>query len=222
MWRMIVRTGRPGVGLLLVNIGYVAVLSFGATVVATHGLAIGALIVPVFGGGVIVSRVGLGALPDRVGARVVLLVAVLIEAAGLIVFAMSGTAVLSVGALGVLSLGQGLAVPSLGVLALSDVPAAQHGAAAGAFFAWFDGGVGLGGPLVGVVARVATPEVALVAAGCAVAAVVPVVLGRLHLGEDVVAAAHVDAGSRLDLEAGDRAVLDDRRVALRPGAEADP
>jgi MFS family permease len=38
---MVRRTGRPGVGLLLVNIGYVAVLSFGAIVVASHGLAVG-------------------------------------------------------------------------------------------------------------------------------------------------------------------------------------
>jgi MFS family permease len=177
-WMMIGRTGRAGVGLLLVNIGYVAVLSFGAAVVASHGLAIGALIVPVFGGGVIASRLGLGWLPDRVGAAVVLLGAALVEAAGLVGFAVSGSTPLSVAALAALSLGQGLAVPALGVLALSGVSRAQHGAAAGAFFAWFDGGVGLGGPLVGAVARVSTPEVALVTAGCAVAAVVPVVLAR--------------------------------------------
>lgn len=175
---MVRRTGRPGVGLLLVNIGYVAVLSFGAIVVAAHGLAIGAAIVPVFGVGVIISRLGLGSLPDRLGARLVLLVSALVEAAGLAVFAVAGSTGLSIGALLVLSVGQGLAVPALGVLAIEGVPGEQQGAAAGAFFAWFDGGVGLGGPLVGAVAHVLSPQSAIVAAAVAVAAVVPVVLVR--------------------------------------------
>jgi MFS family permease len=175
---MVRRTGRPGAGLLLVNIGYVAVLSFGATLVASRGLGIAALIVPVFGVGVIVSRVALGSLPDRFGAARVLAVAALVEAAGLAGFAVSGAAPLSVAALVVLSVGQGLAVPSLGVLAVADVPTHQRGAASGAFFAWFDAGVGLGGPAVGVVARLSSPEAAVVAAGVAVAAVLPVVFLR--------------------------------------------
>lgn len=33
---MLRRTARPGLGLLLVNVGYVAILAFGATVVTTH------------------------------------------------------------------------------------------------------------------------------------------------------------------------------------------
>jgi MFS family permease len=183
-WSMVRRTGRPGVGLLLVNIGYVAILSFGAIVVADHGLTIAALIVPVFGAGVIVSRVVLGSLPDRLGARVVLFAAALVEAVGLVGFAYAHMTVLAVVALVVLSLGQGLAVPALGLLALADVPTEHHGAAAGAFFAWFDGGVGIGGPLVGVVARVLSPQSALVAAAVMVAAVVPVVLTRRDRDRD--------------------------------------
>jgi predicted MFS family arabinose efflux permease len=134
------------------------------------------LIVPLFGASVIVSRVALGSFPDRFGAAVVLGVAALVEAAGLVWFAVSGIEALSVLALIVLSIGQGLAVPALGVLALGSVQPAQHGAAAGAFFAWFDGGVGLGGPLVGAITRLSSPETAIIVAGCAVAAVVPVVL----------------------------------------------
>lgn len=179
---MVRRTGRAGVGLLLVNVGYVAVLSFGATAVASRGLQIGALIVPVFGAGVIVSRVALGSFPDRLGARRVLACSALVEAAGLVLFAESGVAALSVVALVVLSVGQGLAVPSLGVLAVGGVPAHDRGAASGAFFAWFDAGVGLGGPAVGLVARLSSPSTAVVSAGIAVAAVLPVVLanGRLR------------------------------------------
>lgn len=173
---MVRRTGRPGVGLLLVNVGYVAVLSFGAIVVAKHGLSTASLIVPIFGAGVIVSRVALGSLPDRLGAGRVLAVSALVESAGLAVFAIAGTASLSIAALVVLSVGQGLAVPSLGLLAVADVPEHQRGAASGAFFAWFDAGVGLGGPAVGVVARASAPDVAVLTAGVAVAAVLPIVL----------------------------------------------
>ena len=60
-------------------------------------------------------------------------------------------------------------MPALGLLALARVPAASHGAAAGLFFAFFDAGVGAGGPLVGGVARLTSPAGALVMAAGAVA-----------------------------------------------------
>jgi predicted MFS family arabinose efflux permease len=139
-------------------------------------MAIAGAIVPGFAAGVIVSRAGLGFLPDRYGPRKVLLVAAFVEAIGLAGFATVTHPVPAIAALVALAGGQGLAVPALGVLAIEAVPPAQHGATAGAFFAWFDGGVGLGGPLVGLVARWSSPETAMVAAAVAVAAVVPVVL----------------------------------------------
>ena len=75
-----------------------------------------------------------------------------------------------------MAIGQGLAVPSLGLLALASVPATRHGRTAGAFFAYFDAGVGLGGPIVGVAARAADPTGGLFAAACAVLATAPVAL----------------------------------------------
>ncbi len=77
-----------------------------------------------------------------------------------------------------MSVGQGLAVPSLGLLALASVPPSRHGRTAGAFFAYFDAGVGLGGPAVGVAARAADPSGALVAAAAAVLFTVPIALLR--------------------------------------------
>jgi hypothetical protein len=94
-----------------------------------------------------------------------------VEAAGLTVLGLAGSAGLALSALVVLSAGQGLAVPALGLLALGSIPAEYQGAAAGTFFAYFDGGVGLGGPVVGAVAGAFDPQAAL-AAGIAV----PVVL----------------------------------------------
>jgi predicted MFS family arabinose efflux permease len=84
-------------------------------------------------------------------------------------------------ALVVMALGQGLAVPSLGLLALASVQPSQHGRTAGAFFAYFDAGVGLGGPAVGLAARAAEPTGALFASAVAVLATAPVVLlGHAH------------------------------------------
>jgi hypothetical protein len=81
-----------------------------------------------------------------------------------------------------MALGQGLAVPSLGLLALASVPPSRHGRTAGAFFAYFDAGVGLGGPAAGVAARAADPTGALFAAAVAVLATAPIALLRRARG----------------------------------------
>ena len=73
----------------------------------------------------------------------------------------------------------------LGLLALASVPPSRHGRTAGAFFAYFDVGVGLGGPAVGLAARAADPTGGLIAAAGAVLAAAPVPLlraGRTRAG----------------------------------------
>lgn len=172
-------TLRPGLGLMLVNFGYVALLSFGAAAVMQQRSGIATLVLPVFGITVIASRTILAGVPDRFGAVRTLSVSVLLEAAGLAGLAAATTAPAALVALVVMSLGQGLAVPSLGLLALASVPPSRHGRTAGAFFAYFDAGVGLGGPAAGVAAHAADPTGALFAAAAAVLATAPVaLLGR--------------------------------------------
>jgi MFS family permease len=169
-------TLRPGLGLMLVNFGYVAVLSFGAAAATEQGTGIGSLVIPVFGVGVIASRTILAGIPDRFGAPRTLAVAVVLESAGLAGMAVTTSTPVAVFALVVMAIGQGLAVPSLGLLALASVPPSRHGRTAGAFFAYFDLGVGLGGPIVGLAARAADPAGGLIAAAGAVLATAPVTL----------------------------------------------
>ena len=57
-------TARPGLGLLLVNVDYVAVLGFSARAGSAHQVHLGAPVVPLFGIGVIASRTILGRVPD--------------------------------------------------------------------------------------------------------------------------------------------------------------
>jgi predicted MFS family arabinose efflux permease len=175
-WRV---TMRPGLGLMLVNVGYVALLSFGAAAASEQGSGVGKFVIPVFGVGVIASRTVLAGIPDRLGAARTLTGAVVLESAGLAGLATATSTTVALLALVVMALGQGLAVPSLGLIALASVPPSRHGRTAGAFFAYFDAGVGLGGPAVGVAARTADPTGALFAAAAAVLATAPVaLLGR--------------------------------------------
>jgi predicted MFS family arabinose efflux permease len=165
---------RPGAGLALVNVGYVALIAFGAQV----GQA--AAIVPVFAVTVIAARTLGASVPDRLGPETTLRVCVVAEGLGLIALALAGgggaAPTPALAATVVLAAGQALAVPALGVLALRRVPAARHGAAAGLFFSFFDAGVGLGGPLVGAAARATSPATAVALSGVAVLAVWPVAL----------------------------------------------
>jgi predicted MFS family arabinose efflux permease len=163
---LVAATLRPGIGLMLVNIGYAATLAFGS--------GRSPLVVPAFAVTVIAARTLGAGIPDRFGARATLAVAAPLAAAGLAVIA-TGPVVLGVVALGA---GQALAVPALGLLALARVEPARHGAAAGLFFSWFDAGVGLGGPAAGVLAQLGGPTGALLGAAIAVACTAPIALAR--------------------------------------------
>jgi predicted MFS family arabinose efflux permease len=157
-------TVRPGVGLMLVNVGYAATLAFGGDR--------SRLVVPAFAITVIAARTLGAGIPDRIGARNPLAAAAPTAAAGLVLVA-TGPVVPGVVLLGA---GQALAVPALGLLALSRVEPARHGAAAGLFFSWFDAGVGLGGPAAGVLAQLGGPTGALLGAAIAVACTAPIAL----------------------------------------------
>lgn len=169
-------TLRPGGGLLLVNVGYAALISFGAAAIAANGASGAGLIVPVFAAVVILVRGAGGSAPDRLGPARVLAFAAPAAAAGLLGIGLLSSTALVVASLVLLAAGQALAVPALGAIALARAPSAQHGATAGMFFAWFDAGVGLGGPLAGVAAGLSDAGGALVLAAVLVA-VSPLVAG---------------------------------------------
>jgi MFS family permease len=163
-------TLRPGLGLMLVNIGYAALISFGALAIAANGAGGASLVLPVFAGVVILVRGLAGSIPDRVGPERTLLLACPVAALGLCGVGLVSSTALALLSVAVLSAGQALAVPALGAIALRGVPSSQHGAAAGLFFAWFDAGVGLGGPIAGLAAHLSSSGGAMIVAALAVAA----------------------------------------------------
>jgi MFS family permease len=154
----------PGVALMLVNVGYVTLLAFGGAAAGT------AAVIPVFAAGVVAVRTFGATIPDRLGGRRTILLATPLAAAGLLATGLGGTPAIALAGTALLAAGQGLGVPALGLLALARVPPERHGTAAGLFFAFFDAGVGAGGPLAGGVARLTTPAGALVVAAGAVTA----------------------------------------------------
>jgi MFS family permease len=173
-------TLRPGVGLMLVNMGYAALISFGALAIAANGAGGASLVLPVFAAVVILVRGLGGSVPDRLGPERTLLLACPLAAVGLLGVGLAASTALAVAAVAVLSAGQALAVPALGVIALRRAPSSQHGATAGLFFAWFDAGVGLGGPVAGLAAHLSGASGAMITAALAVA-LTPVVAGAVLL-----------------------------------------
>jgi len=171
-------TLRPGLGLTLVNIGYAAVISFGAAAIAANGAGGDSLVIPVFAAVVMLVRGLGGAIPDRAGPERTLLVGCPVAAAGLVGIGLVASTPLAIASIALLAAGQALAVPALGAIALRSALPSQHGATAGLFFAWFDAGVGLGGPVAGLAAGIAGADGAMVAAG-ALVALTPLVAGAL-------------------------------------------
>ena len=101
---------------------------------------------------VVIARLALGPLPDRLGAGRTAVGAGCAEAAGLAVIAMATT--LPVAVLGGVLMGVGFSIlyPSLALLVVDKGDADRRGAALGAFTAFFDLGVGIGAPMAGAIA----------------------------------------------------------------------
>jgi len=142
----------PGSALLLGNIGYGALAGFVVLFLSSQGIGGGAVVFTAFAAAVVLSRLMLGHVPDRIGPRRGGTLAAAIEAAGFMIIALSGSLASRVVGAAVVGIGFSLLFPSLALLVVNAVPDSGRGAAMGAFSAFFDAGVGIGAPLAGVVA----------------------------------------------------------------------
>jgi len=170
---------RPGAALALANIGYAALAGFVVLDLDERGIGGGASVFTAFALAVFASRLALSRVPDRAGARATATAAGLIEALGLSVIALAHS--LPAALIGAIVVGVGFSMlfPALALMVVGEVGEDRRGSAMGAFTAFFDIGVGLGGPLAGATASLAGyPAVFVLAAvaalGSAVLAAVPV------------------------------------------------
>ena len=161
---------RPGIALLLAQIGYAALAGFVVLHLDEVGVGHGAAVFTAFAVTVVCARLLLSWLPDRAGPRASIAIAATAQAVGLVLIAATGPLWIAVAGALVMGTGFSLSFPSLALLVVEEVDEEQRGAAMGAFTAFFDVGVGIGGPLAGAVSAVAGyPAAFLVGAACAAA-----------------------------------------------------
>jgi len=183
---------RPGASLALANVGYAALAGFVVLHLSARGIGGGASVFTAFAIAVFASRLILSRVPDRAGARITATVAAMFDALGLTIIALAHSlAIALVGAI-VMGIGFSMLFPALALMVVGDVGEERRGSAMGAFTAFFDVGVGLGGPLAGATAVIAGyPAVFLLAAAAAVGAAVLAAGGGRPVTAGVPAAAPV-------------------------------
>lgn len=142
----------PGFGLSLSSLGFGAIITFSTLLFVARGWTPVWVALTAFTTAFMVTRIALGHLPDKLGGAKVALVSILLEAAGLALMwaaPWSGPAVLGAVLTG---LGYALVYPGLGLEAVRRVPDQSRGLAMGTYTAFFDLGVGVSSPLLGLIA----------------------------------------------------------------------
>jgi MFS family permease len=142
----------PGFGLSLSSLGFGAIITFSTLLFVARGWTPVWAALTAFTTAFMVTRIALGHLPDKLGGAKVALVSILLEAAGVAliwVAPWSGLAILGAALTG---LGYALVYPGLGLEAVRRVPDQSRGLAMGTYTAFFDLGIGVSRPLLGLIA----------------------------------------------------------------------
>ncbi|MDQ1816025.1 arabinose transporter [Massilia sp. CCM 9210] len=142
----------PGLGLALSSMGFSVITAFVALLFAARGWGDAALAFTAFGTAFIGARLLFGHLPDTFGGAKVALVCVLIEAAGQLLMWSAPSALVACAGAAITGFGYSLAFPGFGVEAVRRAPPQSRAAAMGAYVAFLDMSLALGGPLAGLVA----------------------------------------------------------------------
>jgi MFS family permease len=170
----------PGFGSALSSIGFGAMISFSSLLASERNWSPVWLLFSVFAASLVVARLLLGHIPDRLGGARVALISVTIEATGLVmIWLAQGTALAAVGAL-MTGCGFALVYPALGVEAVRRVPPQSHGLAMGAYTAFLDVALGFGSPALGLVAGWAGLRAVFLAAAVIVVSAAAIALRLLY------------------------------------------
>jgi MFS family permease len=153
--RVIGAVAAPGLGAALSSVGFGAITTFIVLLFAQHGWSRGWLAYTAFAIAFIATRLAFGHVADRIGGAKVALASVLIEAVGqALIWQAARPELALVGAL-LTGIGYSLVYPGLGIEAVRRVPLHSRGLAMGAYTAFLDLALGLGGPALGLIASAA-------------------------------------------------------------------
>ncbi len=174
---------RPGLAIALASVGYATLAAFIVLLLDARGIGHGATVFAAFAAMIVLARLLAGHLPDRYGPAPVAIGAVLVEAGGLVLIAVSHSLVLAL--VGGMAMGAGFSLlnPSLMLIAVGRVSEAARGATMGTYTAFFDAGVGVGAPLAGLAAALSSYEGAFLLAAAAAASSALLILLMLHRGQ---------------------------------------
>jgi MFS family permease len=140
---------KQGFGLMMAAIGYGSMTAFTSLFYKSENWDGAGLALSAFASAYILARFFFGHLPDKIGGKWPALIFCICEAAGLAVVALAPNPTLAISGAFLAGAGFSMVFPSLGAIAILDVPPANRGAALGAYVAFLDIGVGLAGPVFG-------------------------------------------------------------------------
>ncbi|MFN7131346.1 MAG: arabinose transporter, partial [Myxococcales bacterium] len=151
-FRVIALLWLPGVGLMLSALGFGAIAAFSTLRFAQEGWPHAAFAMSAFGAAYVLARLLFGGLPDRYGGARLAMASAAVAALGQFGMWLAPSAAVAVAAAAMTGFGFSLAFPSFGIEAMRQVPPQNRGVALGAYTACFDATMGIGVPLLGVVA----------------------------------------------------------------------
>ena len=142
----------PGTVLVIGLLGFACFMTFAALWATEVGIGRAGNVFLLFAGSVLILRLLLARLPDRIGARTTTTIALVLSALGLAVMATwQAPGGAYVGSL-VMAIGQSFLFPALFALVIQTAPAAERGQAVASFSISFDVAFGIGGFIAGAVA----------------------------------------------------------------------
>lgn len=162
----------PGTALALAAAGYAGLAAFVVLHLQARGIGSGVVVLSAFSLVYAGTRLFIGHLPDKFGPRRTVIWCGAGEAAGLLIIALAPNLPVAVAGGVVMGVGFSLLHPSLALMVMNLADKAEQGAAIGAYTSFWDLGLAVWGPLIGLVAGgLGYPAVFLTGAACSVAAV---------------------------------------------------
>ncbi|MBV9586946.1 MAG: arabinose transporter [Alphaproteobacteria bacterium] len=142
----------PGTGLTFASLGFAAVTTFVTLLFDARGWSPVWLGITAFATAFMLTRIVFGHLPDRIGGAKAAFASVFVEAAGLALIWLAATPGLAFAGAVLTGAGYALVYPGLGIEAVRRVPAQSRGLAMGTYTAFFDLGIAIASPALGLVA----------------------------------------------------------------------
>lgn len=149
--KVVGRVWRPGLAMTLGSIGYAVIAAFIMLFYASRHWDGAAYALTAYSVTFIGVRVLLGHSVERFGGIRVAVLSLLIEAVGQTLLWTATSSLMALAGAALTGVGFSLVFPSLGVEAIKHVPSQNRGAALAAYSGFFDLGLGLIGPLAGLV-----------------------------------------------------------------------